>query len=68
MTTVFIDYPTQFSFRTKKQFANDMERTTYLHSVLKRNNVPSPCHGYNEYVVEFIETISEGYEFWFIGS
>jgi len=68
MKTIIIDYPTNFTFRTKKTFSNDEERTLYLHKVLKRDRVESPCHLYTDYSVEFVETLSNGTEFWGIGS
>ena len=70
MKTIFIDYPTMFSFRTRKTFTNNDERTKYLHYVLRKNKVDSPCHGYNEYSVEFVEPIGKANkrEYWLIGS
>jgi hypothetical protein len=68
MREIFIDYPTNFSFKTRKTFTNNDERTNYLHQVLRRNKVDSPCHGYDEYVVEEIEPIGDTREYWVIGS
>ena len=44
MKTIVIDYPTKLSFRTKKEFANDNERTEYLQKLLRRKHVYSPNH------------------------
>jgi hypothetical protein len=68
MKTIFIDYPTNFSFRTRKTFTNNDERTKYLHYVLRKNKVDSPCHGYNEYAVEGITWVFDKSEYWIIGS
>ena len=68
MKTIFIDYPTNFSFRTRKTFTNNDERTKYLHHVLRKNKVESPCHGYNEYSVEDITWVFTESEFWIVGS
>jgi hypothetical protein len=69
MTTIYIDYPTEFVFRTRKTFTNDDERTDYLHTVLRRNKVSSPSHNYTDYVVEgVIVNESNETEQWIIGS
>ena len=68
MKTIFIDYPTNFSFSTNRTFNNDDERTEYLHQVLSLHQVDSPCHGYDEYAVEGIELIGNTREYWLIGS
>lgn len=67
MTTVTIDYPTNFTFRTRKIFLDDKERTKYLHRVLRVKKVPSPLHEYTDYVVEDVQSWGN-YEFWVIGS
>ena len=68
MKTIFIDYPTMFSFRTRKTFTNNDERTKYLHYVLRKNKVDSPSHDYTDYVVEDITWVFDKSEFWIIGS
>jgi hypothetical protein len=68
MTTIFIDYPTEFSWKTKKTFSNNAERTEYVRQVLKRKKVESPCHDYDDYVVEFTKSIKPKYEYWILGS
>ena len=68
MTTIFIDYPTEFVFRTKKTFTNDDERTDYLHTVLRRNKVKSPSHNYTDYVVEDVFMHGANVQEWIIGS
>ena len=68
MKTIFIDYPTDFSFKTKKTFTTNEERTQHLQQVLRRKKVESPSHDYNDYVVEVIEPIGNTREFWLIGS
>lgn len=75
MTTIYIDYPKQMVFRTKRQFNNDQERTEYLHDVLKRKvkewRIYS-FHHWSDFVVELVEnrTTDTGHEFqyWVIGS
>jgi hypothetical protein len=75
MTTIYIDYPTQMVFRTKKTFENDRERTEYLHDVLKRKvkewRIYS-FHHWSDFVVELVEdrTTDTGHKFqyWVIGS
>jgi hypothetical protein len=70
MKTIYIDYPTDYSFKTKKTFVSNEERTKYLHQVLRRNKVESPCHDYSDYVVEGVEPIGKANEreYWLIGS
>jgi hypothetical protein len=70
MKTIFIDYPIDFSFKTKKTFTTNEERTQHLQQVLRRKKVESPSHDYSDYVVEGIE-VSRFYgndEFWIVGS
>jgi hypothetical protein len=70
MKTIFIDYPTMFHFTTDKTFETFEERDEYLHQVLKENNVDSPNHDYDDYVVEAVEPIGKKgeREYWCIGS
>jgi hypothetical protein len=70
MKTIYIDYPTDFSFKTKKTFTNNEERTKYLHQVLRRKKVESPCHDYSDYVVEDVEggRFYGNDEYWCVGS
>jgi len=68
-TEIFIDYPVVMSFKTQFEFENDEERTKYLHKVLKKNKVDSPCHDYTDYVVEVSKKINWNTdEVWVIGS
>ena len=64
MKTIVIDYPTKLSFRTKKEFANDNERTEYLQKLLRRKHVYSPNHDYNDYVVELTKDGVHKVEVW----
>ena len=68
MKTIFIDYPTNFSFKTKKTFTTNEERTQHLQQVLRRRKVESPCHDYSDYVVEDITWVFNQSEFWCVGS
>ncbi len=71
MKTIFIDYPIDFSFKTKKTFTTNEERTNHLHKVLKRHKVESPCHEYTDYVVEDWEGgrfYNGDDEYWVVGS
>lgn len=75
MTTITIcDYPQTFTFRTKKvlpPFSYGCEiRTKLAEQAMKRHKIHSPCHGYNEYVVEIVDTISflPNEEYWHLGS
>jgi hypothetical protein len=68
MKTIFIDYPTDFSFKTKKTFTTNEERTQHLQQVLCRKKVESPSHDYSDYVVEDITWVFAESEFWVIGS
>jgi hypothetical protein len=68
MKTIYIDYPTDLSFKTKKTFTNNEERTKYLHQVLRKRKVESPSHDYTDYVVEDITEYSCLQELWVVGS
>jgi hypothetical protein len=65
------DYPATFFFDVRKELPefNDScdVRQEILLRQLKRQNIDSPCHSYNEYVVEMVEPILGG-EIWIIGS
>lgn len=67
MKTIQIDYPTNAYFMTKKEFANNDERTDWLISTMKRKKTYSPCHHYDDYVVEKVIPNGE-LEIWIIGS
>ena len=73
MKTIWIDYPQEMFFHTKKQFNTNEERTTYLHQVLGRKKVDSPNHKYTDYVVEHAEIsprieVAGDWEVWVVGS
>jgi hypothetical protein len=69
MKTIFIDYPTNFSFKTKKTFTTNEERTQHLQQVLRRKKVESPCHDYTDYVVETADKLGcYDSEYWCVGS
>jgi hypothetical protein len=65
------DYPATFFFDVRKdlpEFDEQCEvRDEILLRQLRRQNIDSPCHSYNEYVVEMVEPILGG-EIWIIGS
>jgi hypothetical protein len=68
-TTICIDYPTELCFKTKFEFNNNEERTNFLIKKLRNKKVDSPCHNYEDYVVEYTEKIrGEGYEYWAVAS
>jgi hypothetical protein len=69
MKTIHIDYPINYSFKTKKTFNSNEERTKYLHQVLRRNKIESPCHDYTDYLVENVDKLGcYDTEYWCIGS
>lgn len=68
MKTIIIDYPTDFVFRTRIDFVSDEQRTKHLRKILRKNNVSSPLHEYNDYVVEIVEDLDSYTEFWIVGS
>lgn len=75
MTTITIcDYPQTFSFKTKKElppFQYGCEiRTKLAQQAMKRHNIYSPCHGWNEYIVEVVDVDTENtnHEYWQLGS
>ncbi len=65
------DYPTTFSFHVRKDLPDFQEhceiRQEILLRQLRKQKVDSPCHSYNEYVVEMVEPFLHG-EIWIIGS
>jgi hypothetical protein len=67
MKIICIDYPTETYFKTKKDFNNNEERTDWLVSTMKRKKTYSPCHTYDDYVVEKVIPNGE-LEYWIIGS
>lgn len=67
MKTIFIDYPQEMTFRTKKNFQNLDDRTEYLRKVLKRKEYNS-FHHPDDFVVELVENKNEYFEVWIIGS
>lgn len=68
MKTIIVDYPQQFSFKTKKTFTTNEERTKHLQQVLRRKNIESPSHDYNDYVVEETIRVFDKTDFWIVGS
>lgn len=75
MTTITICvYPQTFTFKTKKELPpfeyGCKVRTKLVQSSMKRKKIPSPCHGYDEYVVEQIATCEfiPNEEYWYLGS
>lgn len=66
-----LGYPDTFSFITRKELP-DFEygcevRRSILVKKMKELGVDSPCHGYDEYVVELVEK-KYGQEYWQLGS
>ena len=67
MKTICIVYPTETYLKTQKDFNNNEERTDWLVSTMKRKKTYSPCHAYDDYVVEKVIPNGE-LEYWIIGS
>lgn len=65
------DYPATFYFDVRKDLPEFNEfcpvRQKILLRQLKRQNIDSPCHSYNDYVIEMVEPYYNG-EIWIIGS
>jgi len=72
MKSIYIDYPQEMVFRTRKQFETNEERTIYLQQILRRNKVDSPSHAYSDYVVEHADISPrkelDDWEVWVVGS
>lgn len=72
MKSIYIDYPQEMVFRTRKQFETNEERTIYLQQILRRKKVDSPCHAYTDYVVEHANISPrielDDWEVWYVGS
>lgn len=68
---VVMGYPATFSFTTLEDFPpfeyGCEVRRKLLVKELEKQKIPSPCHGYEEYVVETIEQ-GDGWEQWHLGS
>ena len=68
------EYPQTFTFKTKKvlpPFTYGCKiRTMLAEQAMKRHKIYSPCHGYNEYVVEIVITagLPPNEEYWYLGS
>ena len=70
-------YPETFTFETRakfpkfvnsgKNFAYCKNRNAVLLRALKRLNIDSPCHAYEDYVVESVRKTKDG-EVWQLGS
>jgi hypothetical protein len=73
-TITICEYPQTFTFKTKKvlpPFTYGCEiRTKLAEQAMKRHKIDSPCHGYNEYVVEDIKVVPflPNQEYWYLGS
>lgn len=78
-TIIVMDYPQTFGFKVRKDlpfFDNDEDvycevRQEILLRQFKRQNIYSPCHGYNEYVVSIVEPFDNGTisgEIWHLSS
>jgi hypothetical protein len=68
------DYPSTFSFTIDDdlpEFDEEEEycevRTEILHEMMHCMQIPSPCHLYEDYVVQVVEITEEG-ETWYLGS
>ena len=68
---IVVEYPDTFSFKTDVEFPKFKYgckiRTILLHLELLKNKIHSPCHYYDDYIVESIE-IKNDIEYWYIGS
>jgi hypothetical protein len=65
---IIIDYPTEMTFITRKDFKDNTDRTNHLRSVLRKKQIESPNHDYNDYVVEFHQVLEGSSEYWIVGS
>jgi hypothetical protein len=65
------DYPATFHFDVRKDLPDFDDYCKVRQEILlrqfKKQNIDSPCHGYNEYVIEMVEPIFDG-EIWILGS
>jgi hypothetical protein len=67
-------YPCDFTFVTKQPFKNnhkkteyDEERQKFLHSKMKKLNLPNSGHAYEDFVIEHVKKVKGG-EVWILGS
>ena len=71
-TITVVDYPSSFNFITDKplpEFYYGCEvRTKLLHEAMESQQIESPCHAYDDYIVEAIDIKPNGSEDWQIGS
>jgi len=68
---LILDYPTNMTFQVRKDLPEFDEYCEVRQEILlrqfKRQNIDSPCHGYNEYVIEAVVPMKDS-EIWIIGS
>jgi len=73
MKTIIVSgYPATFYFRVKKElptftYACEVRQKILLRQ-FKNQNVYSPCHGYDEYVIFAIEKFGNEVEVWHLES
>jgi hypothetical protein len=65
---IIIDYPIEMTFITRKDFKDNTDRTNHLRNVLRKKQIESPNHDYNDYVVEFHQELEGSSEYWIVGS
>ena len=65
------EYPATFYFDVRKDLPDFDDYCKVRQEILlrqfKRQNIDSPCHGYNEYVISMVEPILGG-EIWILSS
>jgi hypothetical protein len=73
-TITICHYPQTFSFKTKKELPpfeyGCQIRTKLAEQAMRRHNIYSPSHGYDEYIVETVDINTENpnHELWYLGS
>jgi len=71
MIIQILGYPQTFSFKTTKKLPKFKDacpvRGKLLVKEMELQDIDSPSHSYDEYVVELIETTKDG-EIWSLGS
>lgn len=66
------NYPSSFKFKTEDDLPEFeygcSERTNRLHQAMHDLNIDSPCHAYEDYIVEAVKKDKAGNETWTLGS
>lgn len=67
------DYPCTFSFEIDRglpKFKLDQDeclRTEIVREEMRKQKIDSPCHSYDDYIVEMVKETKDG-EIWYLGS